>query len=339
MVGLARHQTFVAGQNSRVYCALLACNAFATLFCASAFGQGKAVEPTVGRGLTYLSREVPKWSVENKCYSCHNNGDGARALYTAKRVGIAVTPEAIEDTTRWLSNPERWKDNGGERAFNDKKLATIQFAFALLGASEAREVESKLPLLRAAELVADLQAPDGSWKTIAEGSVGSPVTYGNTLGTAIALKVLASSDPQLFKSNIEKANGWLRDKEPKNVLDAAGILVGLSSARDSQAITRQRQILNLIQKAQGKSGGWGPYANSTPEPFDTAIVLFALAPIDNHANHATMIRRGREYLVESQLDDGSWSETTRPANAESYAHRISTTGWATLALLSTGNGD
>jgi hypothetical protein len=37
------------------------------------------------RALVYLAREVPRWSVENKCHSCHNNGDAARALYQTKR--------------------------------------------------------------------------------------------------------------------------------------------------------------------------------------------------------------------------------------------------------------
>jgi hypothetical protein len=45
------------------------------------------------------------------------------------------------------------------------------------------------------------------------------------------------------------------------------------------------------------------------------------------------ITRGRDYLRQQQLDDGSWPETTRPPNQESYAQRISTTGWALLALL------
>ena len=35
------------------------------------------------RALAYLIREVPAWSREHKCFSCHNNGDAARALYTA----------------------------------------------------------------------------------------------------------------------------------------------------------------------------------------------------------------------------------------------------------------
>jgi hypothetical protein len=47
------------------------------------------------------------------------------------------------------------------------------------------------------------------------------------------------------------------------------------------------------------------------------------------------IGRGRAFLIATQNLDGSWPETTRPAGAESYAQRLSTTGWATLALLAT----
>ncbi|MDQ3441078.1 MAG: hypothetical protein M3478_12095, partial [Planctomycetota bacterium] len=35
------------------------------------------------RAVGFLVREVPKWKTENDCYSCHNNGDAARALILA----------------------------------------------------------------------------------------------------------------------------------------------------------------------------------------------------------------------------------------------------------------
>jgi hypothetical protein len=47
------------------------------------------------------------------------------------------------------------------------------------------------------------------------------------------------------------------------------------------------------------------------------------------------IRRGRAYVVRAQLESGGFRETTRPAGYQSYAQHISTTGWATLALLET----
>ena len=48
-----------------------------------------------------------------------------------------------------------------------------------------------------------------------------------------------------------------------------------------------------------------------------------------------MIARGKGFLIAQQQEDGSWIETTRPPGNVSYAQRISTTGWATLALLAT----
>src|SRR4051812_20412509 len=94
-----------------------------------------------GRALAYLAREVPRWSAENKCYSCHNNGDAARALYVAVRLARRVPDPALADTTRWLAHPERWDNNGGEGAASDKKLARIQFAAALVAALDAGRLE------------------------------------------------------------------------------------------------------------------------------------------------------------------------------------------------------
>src|SRR5947209_5638785 len=85
------------------------------------------------RAVAYLSREVPRWKAQNKCYSCHNNGDGARALYAAVRHGIKVMPKLLADNTAWLTRPRQWDENGGDKEFSDKKLARLQFAAALAG--------------------------------------------------------------------------------------------------------------------------------------------------------------------------------------------------------------
>ena len=82
---------------------------------------------------------------------------------------------------------------------------------------------------------------------------------------------------------------------------------------------------------------------SQSEPFDTALALLALAGVRNvealstspysDRDLAGAIQRAREYLVGAQNPNGSWPETTRPPNGESYAQRISTTAWSLLALL------
>src|SRR4051794_24162719 len=102
-----------------------------------------------GRALAYLAREVPRWSGENRCYSCHNNGDAARALYTAVRLGRSLPARVLADTTRWLETPGAWDKNGGQGPFSDKKLARVQFAAALAAAHEVGLAKDRPALERA----------------------------------------------------------------------------------------------------------------------------------------------------------------------------------------------
>ena len=284
------------------------------------------------RALAYLAREVPRWAGENKCYSCHNNGDAARALFMAVRIKHPVPAEALADTTRFLSKPDDWDKNGPEGPFKDKKLARIQFAAALASAVEAGALKDAQPLRRAAELLLELQQADGSWTTDAVAPLGSPVTYGRALLTSTARRVLEKTDAKHYRAAITRAEAWLAKANVDSVLDAAAVLQGLPNSPQHQP--QRDRCLDLIRKAQGKDGGWGPYATSPPEPFDTAVVLLALTR-EAGDEWQPAIRKGREFLIKSQQPDGGWPETTRPPGAESYAQRLSTTGWATLALLET----
>src|SRR5262249_52150332 len=142
------------------------------------------------RALAFLAREVPRWSPKNKCYSCHNNGDAARALYAAKRLSLLVPDKALTDTTRWLLRPAEWAHNGGEGPFNDKVLSTIQSAASLVAALDAGLVKDRQALEDAAKLVAEHQNKDGYWQIGAEGSLGSPATLGDPLATVLARRTL-----------------------------------------------------------------------------------------------------------------------------------------------------
>jgi hypothetical protein len=287
------------------------------------------------RAVAYLVREVPRWSRENKCYSCHNNGDAARALFAARQRGFEVPDSALRDTIDWLTKPDGWEHNGGEGEFSDKRLARIQFAAALRTAVETGVVKDRRSLAQAAQLVARDQDDDGAWSCDASGNAGSPVTYGRVLATMQARDTLRAADSDAFRSQIERADGWLRRVEPRNVVDAAAVLWAGQADESTFAVTQRQTALSLVQKGQSTDGGWGPYVSAPPEPFDTAIVLLALARWSDQKDIQAMIERGRAFLTASQLPDGSWPETTRPAGAVSYAQRLSTTGWATLALLET----
>src|SRR5215510_70505 len=113
-------------------------------------------------GVSYMVNEVPRWPMENRCFSCHNNGDGARALYLAYRMKYSVSANVLEGTSEWLQKPTEW-GKSGQTGLGDEKLARIQFAAALVDAVAAGFVKDKSLIARAAELLLPHQEADGSW--------------------------------------------------------------------------------------------------------------------------------------------------------------------------------
>jgi hypothetical protein len=306
-------------------------------FVVVAAGQGVGAAPPVRpeeRALAYLAAEVPRWRRENGCYSCHNNGDAARALFAAVRRGRTIPAAALADTTSWLQRPEGWDRNGGEGKFNDRKLARLQFAATLAEAQAAGRVPHRV-LAQAAAGVAALQSADGSWQVVPEGTLGTPATHGTALATALARTTLQRAGAERYREAIARADAWLRKAPVETVLDAAAVLLGLGTAKDAPARAQRRRCRKCIGKGEARGGGWGPRAGSASEVFDSAVVLLALAVQEPSEDVAGWKKRGRAYLLAAQERDGGWPETTRPPGSDSYAQRVSTTGWATMALLAT----
>jgi hypothetical protein len=296
------------------------------------------------RAVAFLAREVPRWKRDNDCYSCHNNGDAARALIVAAAKAHDIGA-AMDDTLHWLRQPTRWNVNKTQGGIDDKPLARLQFAAALRLAVDSGRA-SRDALGEAAAIVAADQHPDGSWRLDTSQSLGSPATYGTTLATATARRTIGAAGRRDLEGALRRADAWLRTAKVESVLDAAAVVLGLERASDDAARQQRARALQTVRRGQAPGGGWGPYVTVGPEVFDTALVLHALqevradgaalaAPVYTAGDLAQAIARGRAYLVAQQTADGSWPETTRPANQESYAQRISTTGWALLALLET----
>ncbi|MGZ8920547.1 MAG: glycerate kinase [Limisphaerales bacterium] len=282
--------------------------------------------PAESRAVAYLAREVPAWFRDNGCYSCHNNGDGARALFVASARGQNVK-DSLTDTLAWLHKPSAWDDNKGDPAASDQRLADIQFALALATASRANLITDPTILTSAARRLVPHQAADGAWHVESQNDVGSPVTYGTTLATYYAWKILGEANDPANSAALSSAAKWLSQIQPKNIPAAAALLLFAANHRHHE---KQFTAQSYLLKHQLSSGGWGPYPNAPAEIFDTALALLALTSANTRD---PALERARAYLESQQNTDGSWPATTRPTCGESYAQQISTSAWATLALM------
>jgi len=298
----------------------------------------QSVDDATARAVKYLVHEVPRWHAEEGCYSCHNNGDAARALMAASATDPAAVGAALADTFTWLADPPAWNRAVVNRGVDNKILARIQFAAALTDAV-ARGDAPAAALAAAADMVAADQEADGFWRVDTGDNVGSPVTYGAALATAMALKTLVASERAAVAPAIARARAWLIRAPLRAVPDAAGMLLGLPrTTADDATVGARRRAADKLFAEQDARGGWGPFATVTAEPFDTALAILALQTLAAGPARDRAIASGRAWLRTAQYADGSWPETTRPAGQVSYAQSISTTGWCLLALTESGPG-
>ena len=308
-------------------------------------------EGTERRAVSFLSIEVPRWRSEHPCYSCHNNGDGVIALLAASRRGIS-SGNAMDDTLSLMKLPEAWTKQGGPAGL--MPLLRIHFATTLATMVDAGHAD-RAAMERAATLVVNDQTADGSWPTAMSGykvsdmhpeespNLGSPVALGTTLATASARLFLAQTSSQEFKPALAKADAWLRNRIVDTVMDASSVLFGLDRERDQEAIAQRIRCLEILKSAQKPEGGWGPTADAPAQSFDTALAIIVLSNLRNDAKLAAptystrelneSIEKARNYLVQSQENDGSWGANSRAILKISYARRVSTTAWALRALL------
>lgn len=327
------------GATNRPGVTILTNSAFAILFILSIWGSANPMSDSPeARAVSYLAAEVPTWRTENRCASCHHNGDGAFALFRSIQLGFDVPEDAIANSVAWLEHPDRWDTNGGEGTFSDKRLARIQFARSLAGAVEAGFDGARPALTQAAEFMAADQQADGSWPLDGPDTIGTPTTYGWTLATLSARNVLSESNPDRHRDRINQADDWLRSRPIRTVMDASVELLRRDVSGDPEVIDRRAKSLTLLIRSQAGDGGWGPYETSPPEVFDTALAVLALSNEPGDEAKRAIIR-GRSFLIASQSPTGGWQETTRPAGFESDAQHLSTTAWATLALLESRGGD
>jgi squalene cyclase len=282
----------------------------------------------------YMLSEVPRWPMENRCFSCHNNGDGARALYLANRMKYPVSAQVLDGTSEWLQKPTEWGKTG-TTGFGDEKLARIQFAAALVDAVEAGFVKDKSLIARAADLLLPHQEADGSWQVDAQAASPSAVTYGPVLATFMARRTMERAEAIRFNEPIARADQWLRGADAGTTVNAAAIVLAFENRKDSDSVTKLEMALGVLLKSQNADGGWGAFSNTPAEPFETAMALIALNTVRDRAGIEARIVKGRAFLISVQFMDGGWPAARQSTTGETYARHISTSAWATLALLST----
>ena len=297
----------------------------------------------VARIVPWLEKGSAGSTSENKCFTCHNHGIPILALVEAKRHGFDVD---VANLTAQLEHTETHLERGRERYLQGKgQGGGVLTAGYALWSLEAGSVTTNETTSAAASFLLQNQSDKDHWTKQGK----RPPSDGNEFtATYVALRGLQSycpsADNTAKEARFEKVGEWLVKTQPKDTEDSVFRLKALELVHADE--TDIQSAVDLLLAQQRIDGGWGQSAEMESDAYATGTVMAALLKEGGSAADTDMIRRGTRYLIDSQLEDGTWRVTSRADGFQPYYETgfphdedqfisIAASSWATIALLRT----
>jgi squalene cyclase len=163
--------------------------------------------------------------------------------------------------------------------------------------------------------------------------------------TALAVRGLQAYAPKgrsrEIAVRIAQARRWLQSAEPADTVDRAFQLLGLGWAQaEPEFVTK---AVTKLAGEQREDGGWAQLPTLASDAYATGLALYALHEGGGVAIEHPAYQRGVEFLLRTQLADGSWFVASRSFPIVDYSKSgfphsrsqfisAAATCWATMAL-------
>ena len=295
----------------------------------------------IGRSLPVLQRADVGFLKAAGCVSCHNNSLFEMTATAARLRGFHIDEASVasqRQTTR--SYMESWR----ERVLQDISIPggtdTISFMLAGLAASHYPPDAATDALAR---YLLRRQHDNGSLNVTTS---RPPIESSDIAVTALSIRALQAFAPAPQKAEyaaaVQRAAAWLRQTQPHDAQEYAHTLLGLAWARADK--TAMSDTVRALRALQRNDGGWSQLPTLQSDAYATGLVLTALAESGGLSTRDAAYRRGTQFLLETQLGDGSWFVRSRAVPIQPYFESgfphghdqfisAAATNWATMALL------
>lgn len=300
----------------------------------------KALRAAVERSLPLLQQLDVDFVRRTGCVSCHHNSLVAMAVSAARAHGIAVNETIVKQQLAVIGTYlESWRERTVQNAFIAGQGDTISYLLFGLTvepyASDAATEAQAMWLKRR-------QAADGRWPLA---TLRPPIESNDVTMTALSMRALQrfapASQQAEYARAVERGRAWLATAHADATEERAFRLLGLSWANAERDLIKQvgRELLAV----QRPDGGWAQTREMTSDAYATGQALVALRGSRAVEPTDPAYRKGLEYLLRTQIEDGSWFVETRSVPIQAYfesgfpygVHQwISAAGtaWATTAL-------
>jgi ankyrin repeat protein len=264
-----------------------------------------------------LQRVSAEFFKESGCVGCHHQPMMTMAVKAARESGIPVDEKDLTEQRKAMAvllspRPSRIL----MMQFGGGGLDTMVITAAGLWSAG---YEPDLLTDSTAAAVAYKQSSDGGFGDAATVS-RAPMQESVISRTALAIRILQvysfPSRKTEFEQRIARARAWLLEAKPRTEYERADVLLGLywSGAPTDQVKRAAKTLLG----AQRPDGGWAQRTHLASDAYMTGIALRALRESGQLRASDDAYRKGVDYLLRTQMEDGSWYVRSRAVKLQPY---------------------
>ncbi len=302
-----------------------------------------SVRAALDRSIPLLQQAAATFTQKALCISCHNNTLTAMTVSFARENGFSVDERRARDQAKdmgsYLSTlRERYLQGvipGGGPA---------SVSYILVGLAAANYQPDATTDALAYNLLSQ-QLQDGRWQWLMQ---RQPIESGEDVPyTALSLKALRVYGPKVrrveYEAAAKRATDWLRVAQPKTIQERAFQLLGFGWAGVSPNDEIVKRAARELVREQRPDGGWAQLPSLASDAYATGQALVALRQAGGVEASDPAYKRGVEFLMKTQLEDGSWFVRSRAIPLQPYFESgfphgrdqwisAAATNWASMAL-------
>jgi hypothetical protein len=299
------------------------------------------LKAAIEKSLPLLQSTDATFVKRSQCVSCHHNSLTALTVVAAREAGISVNEDvASQQVKAAAAYAESWR----ERLLQGTPIpgGADAVSYLLVGLGTEKHSSDAASDAMAAYL-REQQSPEGRWRIQAR---RPPIEASDFTVTATSMRALQlyapKSNGSAYEGSIQSALNWLILSRPTNTEERVFRLLAFGwGGASREMIDIAAQELTMEQRFDG---GWSQLLHNPSDAYATGQALVALQEAAGLPASHRSIQRGIQFLLETQLEDGSWLVKTRSTPIQPYIESgfphgkdqwisAAATNWATKALI------
>ncbi|MFN0077428.1 MAG: prenyltransferase/squalene oxidase repeat-containing protein [Prosthecobacter sp.] len=297
-----------------------------------------AMRAAITQSLPLLERSsIIAIDERSNCFTCHHTGLPVMTFVTARERGFKIDAQNLQTQLQFTSdflakgraNYLQGKGQGGHAFTAGSALWTLK-----LGAWKADTTTEAV-----IEYLLGHQTDLDHWKPPSNRPPSEESPFSTTFFALEGIQHFGTAaQKERITVRIAQVRAWLLKTPAQNTEDRVFRLWSLHSVN-----AETKPAAQDLLRTQRDDGGWSQLENMSTDAYATGTALVALHRSGSVTAHDPAFQRGLQWLLKTQLPDGSWHVVTRSKPIQKYFESgyphgkdqfisITAACWATTAL-------